>query len=101
MIPNPFEQWGLVVISEINPNSSKLHKYILTATNYFFRWIEAIPFKVINDNEVIQLLQQNIISRFGVPSCLVFDNATYFSSLNIVKFALKHNINIKYLANYY
>ena len=34
-IENPFEQWGLDVVGEINPNSSKLHKYILTTTNYF------------------------------------------------------------------
>ena len=60
-----------------------------------------IPLRVINDNEVIQFLQQNIITRFGVPSCLVFDNATYLSLLNIVEFTLKHNINLKYLANYY
>jgi hypothetical protein len=31
----PFQQWGLDVIGEINPNSSKLHKYIITTTNYF------------------------------------------------------------------
>jgi len=34
-VQNPFEQWGLDVISDINPNSSKLHKYILTANDYF------------------------------------------------------------------
>jgi hypothetical protein len=37
----------------------------------------------------------------GVLNYLVFDNAKYFSSLKIVEFALKYNINIKYLANYY
>ena len=100
-IENPFKQWGLDVVGEINPNLSKLHKYILTATNYFSKWTEAIPLKVINGFELIQFPQQNIVSRFGVPNCLVFDNAKYFSSLNIVKFALKYNINIKYLANYY
>ena len=100
-IENPFEQSGLDVVGEINPNSSKLHKYILTATDYFSKWIEAIPLKVINDTEVIQFLQQNILTKFGVPNCLVFDNAKYFSSLKIVEFSLKYNINIKYSANYY
>ena len=57
-IDNPFEQWGLDVVGEINPNSSKLHKYIITTTDYFSRWIEAIPLKVINDSEVIQFLQE-------------------------------------------
>jgi hypothetical protein len=86
-IQSPFEQWGLDAVGEINLNSSKLHKYILTATNYFSKWIEAIPPKVINDTEVIQFLQQNIVTRFGVPNCLVFDNAKYLSSLKIVEFA--------------
>ena len=37
-IENPFEQWGLDVVDEINPNSSKLHKYILTTIDYFSKW---------------------------------------------------------------
>ena len=37
-IENPFEQWGLDVFGDINPNSLKLHKYILTATDYFYKW---------------------------------------------------------------
>ena len=61
-IENPFEQWGLDVVGEINLNSSKLHKYILTTTDYFSKWSKAIPLKMINDNEVIQFLQQNIVT---------------------------------------
>lgn len=79
-LQNPFKQWGLDVVGEINPNSSKLHKYILTATDYFSKWTEAIPLKVINDHEAIQFLQRNIVTKFGVPNCLVFYNAKYFSS---------------------
>ena len=56
-VQNPIEQWGLDVVGKINPNSSKLYKYILISTNYFSRCIEEIHLKVINDNEVIQLLQ--------------------------------------------
>ena len=100
-IENPFKQWGLDVVGEINLNSLKLHKYILTAPDYFSKWNEAIPLKVINGNKVIQFLQWNIVTRFGVPNCLVFDNEKDFSSLKIVEFALKYNINLKYSANYY
>ena len=76
------------MVGEINLNSSKLHKYILTSTDYFSKWTEAIRLKVINDIEVIQFLQLNIVSRFGVPNSLVFDNGKYYSSLNIVEFNL-------------
>ena len=37
-IENPFEQRGQDVVSEINPNSFKLHNYILTTTDYFTKW---------------------------------------------------------------
>ena len=50
---------------------------------------------------MIQFLQRNIVTRFGVPNCLVFYNAKYFSSLKIVEFALKYNITLKYSTNYY
>ena len=56
-IENPFEHWGLEVVGEINLNSLKFHKYILSATDYFSKWIEAIPLKVINDTKVIKFLQ--------------------------------------------
>ena len=37
-IEHPFEQWRLDVVGEINLNSSKLHKYILTTIDYFTKW---------------------------------------------------------------
>lgn len=39
----PFQQWGLDFIREINPSSSGQHRWILTATDYFTKWIEAMP----------------------------------------------------------
>ena len=35
----PFQQWGLDFIGEIHPSSSGQHKWILTATYYFTKWI--------------------------------------------------------------
>ena len=67
-VENRFEQWGLDVVGEINPNSSKIHIYILTSIDYLSKWTKAIPLKVINDIEVIQFLQRNIVTRFGVPN---------------------------------
>jgi len=35
MVEKPFYQWGLDVISPINPKSSKAHSYIITTIDYF------------------------------------------------------------------
>lgn len=55
-IEQPFEQWGLDIISEIIPHSFKKHKYILTATDYFTKWVEAIPIKVANSENIIEFI---------------------------------------------
>jgi hypothetical protein len=39
----PFQQWGLEFIREINPSSSGQHKWIITTTDYFTKWIKEIP----------------------------------------------------------
>eukprot|EP00253_Pinus_taeda_P013700 PITA_13700 len=74
-IEQPFEQWGLDIIGEINPPYSKQHRYILTATDYF--------------------------TKFGVPTALVFDNASYFSGNSMFDFAIKRGFKLKYSSNYY
>eukprot|EP00253_Pinus_taeda_P025485 PITA_25485 len=47
----PFQQWGLDFIREIHPTSSAHHKWILIATDYFTKWIEAIPTRQATDTE--------------------------------------------------
>ncbi|KAH9332062.1 hypothetical protein KI387_004170, partial [Taxus chinensis] len=44
-IEEPFQQWGLDFIRVLNPNSSASHTHVLTATDYFMKWVEAIPVK--------------------------------------------------------
>jgi ribonuclease HI len=43
----PFQQWGLDFIEEIHPPSSGQHRWILTATDYFTKWIEAAPTRML------------------------------------------------------
>jgi hypothetical protein len=71
----PFQQWGLDFIGEIYPHSSARHRWILTTTNYFTKWVEAIPTKRATDLLVIDFLEENILSRFGYPRKIVTDNA--------------------------
>ena len=100
-IEQPFEKWGLDIIGEIVPHSSKQHRYILTVTNYFTKWVEAIPLKVANSDVIIDFIDEFIITRFGLPNALVFDNAYYFSGNSIMEFAIKIGFKLKYSANFY
>eukprot|EP00253_Pinus_taeda_P008335 PITA_08335 len=100
-IEQPFSQWGLDIIGEIVPHSSKQHRYILTATDYFTKWVEEVPLKTTNSENIIEFIDQFIITRFGLPTDLMFDNASYFSTNAMTEFALKRGFKLKYSANYY
>jgi hypothetical protein len=71
----PFQQWGLDFIGEIHPPSSGQHKWILTATDYFTKWIEVVPCRQATDSVIIKFLETNILSRFGCPRKIIADNA--------------------------
>ena len=73
----------------------------MTAKDYFTRWSKAVALRTVNTSQVIAFLNLNIITRFGIPDCLVFDNASYFSSLEMSEFALEKGIKLKYSSSYY
>jgi hypothetical protein len=84
-IESPFRQWGLDFIGEIHPQSSAQHKWILTATDYFTKWIKVVPAIHAIDDVIIQFLEDNILSRFGCPMNIITDNAAAFKSKKLEK----------------
>jgi hypothetical protein len=83
--PTPFQQWGIDLIGEIHPPSSGQHRWILTATNYFTKWIEAIPTRSASHKVIISFLE-DIIARFGCPSRIFTDNAASFKYKPLIRF---------------
>jgi hypothetical protein len=53
VVSRPFAQWGLDIIGEISLSSSKQHRYILTAMDYFTKWAEVVPLNHVNEKVVI------------------------------------------------
>jgi hypothetical protein len=71
--PWPFRGWGLDFIREIHPSSSKGHRFILVATDYFTKWTESLPLKNMMHTEVIGFVLEHIIHQFGIPRTLTTD----------------------------
>jgi len=53
--PWPFRSWAIDLIGQIYPPSSKGHKFILVATDYFTKWVEAIPLKKVTSANTLYL----------------------------------------------
>jgi hypothetical protein len=99
--PWPFRGWGLDFIGEIHPSSSKGHRFVLVATDYFTKWTEAIALKNMSHREVIEFITEHIIHRFGIPQTLTTDQGTSFMSKKVCEFAESYRIKLLNSSPYY
>jgi hypothetical protein len=97
----PFQQWDLDFIGEVHTSSSGQHKWILTTTDYFTKWIEVVPSRKATDVVIIKFLETNILSRFGCPKKIITDNATSFKSKKMIEFCSKYQITLGHSTAYY
>uniref|UniRef100_A0A2N9G2A5 Integrase catalytic domain-containing protein n=1 Tax=Fagus sylvatica TaxID=28930 RepID=A0A2N9G2A5_FAGSY len=79
--PWPFHTWGLDLIGPINPSSGG-YIWILVATEYFSKWVEAIPLRKATGAAVANFIREHIITRFGIPHKIISDNGTPFVNKN-------------------
>ena len=75
----PYDAWGL---DDFGPllKSSKRQMYMLAVTDYFSKWAEVVPLKVVKKQNVADFMKSNIIFRYGIPRCIVTDNGTPFNN---------------------
>ena len=79
--PWPFRSWAMDVIGKITPSSGAAkHAWILVATYYFTKWFEAKSYAELTSKEVCDFVEENIVTRFGVPETIITDNGTIFTS---------------------
>ncbi|KAL3690876.1 hypothetical protein R1sor_004527 [Riccia sorocarpa] len=75
----PFEKWGIDFVGPIQPVTRYTRKrYILVATDYATRMVEAEATKKDDAVTVAEFFFRNVISRYGCPLELVSDRGTHF-----------------------
>jgi hypothetical protein len=92
---------GVDFVCEVHPASSKGHRFVLVATNYFMKWVEAIPLKNMTHHNVISFVLEHIIHRFGIPQTLKTDHGLAFMSKQFREFAVSLKINLLNSLPYY
>ena len=74
----PFAKWGIDFIGPIFPVGSGRHRYIVLATDYATKWVEARATKRNDATTAATFLFEQILMRFGYPLELVSDRGTHF-----------------------
>ena len=52
----------------------------MIGTDYFIKWVEAESLANIRDVDAKKFVWENIVTRFGIPHTLIFDNSLRFDS---------------------
>jgi hypothetical protein len=96
-----FRGWEIDLIGQIYPPSSKGHKFVLVATNYFTKWVEAIPIKTVTSGNMIDFVNEHIVYRFGIPQTITTDQGSQFTSGEFEEYANSLGIKLLNPSPYY
>ena len=80
----PFHTWGLDLVGPVNPSSNR-YIWILVATTYFIKWVEAIPLRTATKGAISNFIKEIIIVWFGVPHRIIIDNGMPFVNKKVRK----------------
>uniref|UniRef100_A0A2N9IPK6 RNA-directed DNA polymerase n=1 Tax=Fagus sylvatica TaxID=28930 RepID=A0A2N9IPK6_FAGSY len=98
--PWPFHTWGLDLIGPINPPSGG-YIWILAATEYFTKWVEAIPLRKATGAAVANFIPGSISSPdLAFPTKIISDNGTPFVNKDVREvlehYRIKHRRSTPY-----
>ena len=83
--PWPFAQLGIDIMGPFLLGKKQLI-FLIVATNYFTKLVEAKPMATITEAKVTSFVWKNIICKFGVPRIIILDNAKQFDNPKFRKF---------------
>ncbi|GLJ50601.1 hypothetical protein SUGI_1078000 [Cryptomeria japonica] len=99
--PWPFCQWGLDLIGKIHPPSSNGHKFIITGTEYFTKWIEVMPLTQVTGKQIAMFILNYIICRYDIPVSIITDNGRPFKNQDVRELYDRFHISHHFSTPYY
>jgi hypothetical protein len=73
-----FAIWGVDILGPF-PTAIDGYRFLFIAVDKFTKWLEATPMVSITQGAAVAFLK-SIVCRFGVPSRIITDNGTQFTS---------------------
>ena len=95
-----FHTWGLDLIGPIHSAAEK-NIWIIIATEYFTKWVEAIPIKKATEATVSNFIREYIVSRYEIPYKIVDDNGIPFVNKQVASTLTGYEIKHRRSTSYY
>ena len=93
-----FDLWGIYFMGPFPPSDGK--EYILVAVDYVSKWVEAIPTRTNDHQEVLRFITRCIFARYGCPRAIISDGGSHFNNSHfralLKKYGVHHHITTPY-----
>ena len=89
------------LIGKVRPTSKKKNCFVIVATDYFTKWVEAKDYMDVIEYDVIKFIEEMIVHRFGLPQSITVDNGMAFNGSRVLAFAQEYGIKILNSTPYY
>ena len=73
----------------------------MVATDYFTKWVEAIPLKMVTSKNMVDFIKEYIVYRFGISQTITTDQGIMFTSEEFGDFAASMGIQLLNSSPYY
>ena len=99
-VPAPWHTIGIDIMGPF-PTTPRKKRFLLAIVDYFTRWIELFPLRHTTASHIANILVNEVICRYGVPSYILSDNGPQFISQLFNAVCNHLGISRKFTANYH
>ena len=100
IVTQPWHTIGIDIMGPFPP-TFRQKKYLLVIVDYFTRWIEIFALRQTTATDIVNILINEVICRYGVPSYILSDNGPQFVAQLFADICKSLGIGRKLKANYH
>lgn len=95
--------WQIVSVDIMGPLplTASRNRFILSFSDYFSKYCVIVPMRNATAKNMVKILEESVLLKFGVPDIIICDNGSQFKSREMNALAEEYNFKVWYTPYYH